>query len=228
MIEYKQLIKGNRTLMYKLSYKNNCKNIVAKVDKQNNVIVSAPRFVNLQQIDAFVLKHFDKFYEFIETRKEKSLFNLEENKISLQGKKYEIKIILDENKREKYEIIGNVIYLFLKSIDNKKKIISKMLTQLGSEYLIKRTFYLAKKFNQKLTSVETKWYESKWGQCEHIKRKITLAIQLFMFNDVIIDYVIVHELCHLIYPNHSPKFWSLVGRICPNYKIIKEKLKFEC
>lgn len=227
-MEYRQLIKENKTLMYALTYKKNSRNIVAKVDKQNNVIVSAPFFVSIEEIDAFVLKHFDRFFNFIQARKENSLFNLSENKISLKGKKYEIKTYIQTDKREKYEIIGNVIYLFLKDEANKKKIINKMLTTLGHDYLVNRTLELANKFNQKVNSVDTKWYESKWGQCEHVKRKITLAIQLYMFNDSIIDYVIVHELCHLIYPNHSAEFWSLVGRICPNYKIIKEKLKFEC
>ena len=227
-MEYRQIIKENKTLMYTLVYKKNTRNITAKVNRENKIIVTAPEFISIKEIDHFVLKYFDKFYNFIEKRKEQSLFNLDENKISIHGKQYHIKIHGLEGKREKYEIIGNYIYLFLKDEQNKKKLIYKMLTDLGHNYLVNRTYELAKKFNQKVNMVDTKWYEAKWGQCEHIKRHITLAIQLYMFNDSIIDYVIVHELCHLIHPNHSPEFWSLVGRIIPNYKLIKEKLKFEC
>ncbi len=41
----------------------------------------------------------------------------------------------------------------------------------------------------------------------------------------VLDYVIVHELCHLIYPNHSARFWQKVQTIIPNYKKRRDKLK---
>jgi predicted metal-dependent hydrolase len=54
---------------------------------------------------------------------------------------------------------------------------------------------------------------------------ITLNTYLFFKNMEIIDYVIVHELCHMKFFNHSSSFWGLVKTIIPNYKIIRQQLK---
>lgn len=225
-MEYRQLIKSGKLLMYKITFKNT-RNITAKLDKNNEVIVTCPEYIDFKLVDSFVELNFDKFYNFIKNKEENSLINWSENKIGINGISHKIKIEIVE-KKERYEIIGNNIYLFLKKEENKKKIINKMLTELGSQYLINRTNMWLKKFNQKAYSIDTKWYESKWGQCEYRSMSIVLAIQLYMLNNELIDYVIIHEICHLIIPDHSNKFWKLVEQRYPNYKIAKEKLKYEC
>ncbi len=64
---------------------------------------------------------------------------------------------------------------------------------------------------------------SRWGSCNINKNIVTLNLKLLKFQEEIIDYVIIHELMHFIEPNHSPNFWKLVGKYCPNYKkYIKE------
>ncbi len=227
-MEFRQIFKDNKTLMYKLKINQKTRNITAKINKNNIIEVIAPEYLSHQEIDAFVLKYFDRFFEYINKRNEQSLINLSENKISLKGLHYEIKINIIESGKEKYEIINNKIYLFLKEEEHKQKLINKLLNDLGNKYLIERTKKIAKKFHFNVSDVLTKWYDSKWGQCDVKNKKITLAIQLYIFNDEIIDYVIIHELCHLIYPNHSKEFWLKVQELYPNYLLAKEKLKFQC
>ncbi len=57
----------------------------------------------------------------------------------------------------------------------------------------------------------------KWGSCSS-KRHLTFNWKLIMFPVSAIDYVVVHELCHLIHMNHDRSFWRLVGKIYPKYK----------
>jgi len=57
----------------------------------------------------------------------------------------------------------------------------------------------------------------KWGSCNS-KRHLTFHWKLLMFPLYAIDYVVIHELCHLMHMNHDRSFWRLVGKICPNYK----------
>ena len=150
---------------------------------------------------------------------------MNENKISLLGIPYELRINIIDG-REKYEIIDNKIYLFLKSEKNKQKMVNKLLHDLGHDYLVKKTKSWLKIMNETANEINTKWYYSKWGQCEYNTRSITLAIQLYMMNEPLIDYVVIHEICHLEYPNHSNAFWNKVERYCPQWKIAKNKLKF--
>ncbi len=212
--------------MYKLVFKKT-KNITAKVDYNNEVLVTSPEQLDVHYIDEFVMLHFDKFYNFIEKRKNSSLLNINENKITLLGKPYELKINLVPNK-EKYEIINNKIYLFLRSEENKKRMINKILHEEGHEYLVKKTKIWLKRINLEANSITTKWYNSKWGQCEFNSKAITLAIQLYMLHETLIDYVVIHEICHLVHPNHSSEFWAMVGQYFPEWKIARDKLKYEC
>lgn len=67
--------------------------------------------------------------------------------------------------------------------------------------------------------------KSRWGSCHPQKKKITLAQQLALMPKEAVEYVIVHEFCHFVHPNHSAAFWALVGSILPDYKARKALLK---
>jgi len=66
-------------------------------------------------------------------------------------------------------------------------------------------------------SVGIKTYKSRWGSCHHDGR-VYFNWRLIMAPEWIIDYVVVHELCHLIHHNHSKAYWQLVATILPDYK----------
>ncbi len=63
-----------------------------------------------------------------------------------------------------------------------------------------------------------------WGSCSSGKN-ITINKKLMAYNENVIRYVILHELCHLKYMNHSKKFWNLVETYMPDYKEAKKELK---
>lgn len=58
---------------------------------------------------------------------------------------------------------------------------------------------------------------TKWGSCSS-SRHLTFHWKLMLFPLDVIDYVVVHELCHLVHMNHDRSFWRLVGKYHPNYK----------
>jgi len=76
----------------------------------------------------------------------------------------------------------------------------------------------------KFNSVGLKTYKSRWGSCS-VEGDITFNWKVIMAPNHIVDYVVAHELCHLIHHDHSPKFWREVERIVPNYVECKEWLK---
>lgn len=63
-----------------------------------------------------------------------------------------------------------------------------------------------------------------WGSCSS-KKNISINIQLATKEEQVIKYVVLHEMCHLKYMNHSKDFWNLVENYMPNYKIYKKRLK---
>lgn len=67
--------------------------------------------------------------------------------------------------------------------------------------------------------------KTRWGVYNKVKHTITLNIKLIEHSYDELDYVIIHELSHVIHFNHSSSFWQLVEKYCPNYKNIRKKLK---
>lgn len=65
---------------------------------------------------------------------------------------------------------------------------------------------------------------TRWGSCSQ-KGTLSFTWRLTMAPEAIIDYVVVHELCHLREPNHSPAFWALVESILPDYRLHRSWLK---
>lgn len=63
-----------------------------------------------------------------------------------------------------------------------------------------------------------------WGSCSS-KKNITLNLELIKYSQEAIRYVILHELCHIKYMNHSKDFWNLVEKYMPNYKLVKKEFK---
>lgn len=66
--------------------------------------------------------------------------------------------------------------------------------------------------------------KKRWGSCSG-KGSINLNRRLIELEDSLIDYVVVHELAHLIELNHSPRFWSIVERMLPDYRELRRKLR---
>ena len=63
-----------------------------------------------------------------------------------------------------------------------------------------------------------------WGRCIS-NRHISINSKLIVFRRECIDYVCLHELCHLVFMDHSKDFWALVGKFCPDWRGIREEMK---
>ena len=67
--------------------------------------------------------------------------------------------------------------------------------------------------------------KTRWGVCNKKTKTITLNSELMKYSIDKLDYVIVHELSHFIYFDHSKNFWKQVEKYCPCYKKIRKELK---
>lgn len=73
-------------------------------------------------------------------------------------------------------------------------------------------------------SVSIKEYKSRWGSCS-TNGEVTYNWRIIIAPHHIVDYIVVHELCHLLEHNHGPKYWKHVESVVPDYRICREWLK---
>ena len=95
---------------------------------------------------------------------------------------------------------------------------------ISQEYLPQRVQYFANIMNLDYKVLKFRKMKSRWGSCSSLKA-ITLNTQLMKVQKELIDYVIVHELAHLVHMNHSKKFHELVEAYLPHAKILRKELK---
>ena len=96
----------------------------------------------------------------------------------------------------------------------------KALEKIVKESIKKYTIILGVKPKK----VRIKRIKYAWGSCSS-KKNITINMYLANKDKEVIEYVVLHEMCHLIHMNHSKDFWSLIEKYMPQYKEHKNKLK---
>jgi hypothetical protein len=105
-----------------------------------------------------------------------------------------------------------------------KLLIREWLKQQALQSLPKRVELLATSCQLYPNALSIRYYKARWGSCNQ-KKAIQLNYLLMMFPTWVQDYVIVHELCHLRYLNHSPQFWQLVAKHCAYYVQAQQWIK---
>lgn len=205
---------NDRKIHFKVIFKNK-KNISIKVNPNGEVIVSSPLRLDFNYIYNLVEKNAKWIINQIDKNKEKSLF--EENKLIYKGKIYNI--IVNITKRESIYLIDNFIIINSKSKDNTYiyKLISDWYKKMAVELLPSRVYSISRKLNLNPTKIFIKNQKTLWGSC-NTKKEIRLNWRLILMKESVMDYIIIHELCHIVQMNHSKDFWSLVEKFDPDYK----------
>lgn len=153
------------------------------------------------------------------------------DKLIALGFEYSIKIDYTLLKKNNIKIYDNTIHFQIANHyndDKKQNFIKKNLIKILSEKHIddfKEHVYKINKnyFNEKIGTINLKNFHSKWGQCFTRSGNLDFSVKLLLAPLPIIEYVIIHEISHIIEPNHSKNFWKLVSNIDPNYK---DKIKW--
>lgn len=124
----------------------------------------------------------------------------------------------------KPQIKEGVIYAPESEIKIAENLVKKALEIEAKQYLSPLIDSNIKRTNLKPQIIKFRYMKTQWGSCTS-KQKISLNSALIYLPDDLIEYVIIHELCHLKYLNHSRNFWQLVQQHLPNYSHLRQGLK---
>jgi len=204
----------------------NVKNLILKINKNNNLIVIIPFHSTWVNITYFLDKNVPKLYPILLKKIDNQKANYSKNGFFyVNNFKKEINFIEKNNGYSKCIENYNEIKVFAKKENEIEKAMIKYFKKkyydiwfnIINDYLVKMNVEIG---NFKITKMT-----SKWGSCNYEKKIINLNYCLLHFPTPIQEYVIVHELTHLIYPNHSKEFWNAVEKYIPNRKELEKELK---
>ena len=204
------------------------KNLNLRIRKDGNVFVSANNDVPLEEIDEFVRSKSDyvlasvkKFEEMAQCRPQPKQYVSGES-FYIQGRALRLKV----SNADKDRVNTDGVYIFLEvkdpdDFDRKHKLISRFLNRqckLVFEEVIDELYPAFKKYGVDKPMLKIRDMETRWGSCLAKKGIITLNKRLLEAPRNCIEYVVMHELCHFIQPNHSKHFYSFLTMLMPDWK----------
>ncbi|MBF0522605.1 MAG: M48 family metallopeptidase [Candidatus Omnitrophica bacterium] len=188
--------------------------ILSFVRQKSHWIVTKTKEV-LQRNQLRVIKEYKDGEEFLFLGKKCRLEILEKDikrsHIVFDGLKWSVSIPINVPSEEKKDTIKN------KLID--------WYRQEAEEVLGGRIFHYARIVGIEPKKIAVRTQKRLWGNCNYNSRTIHLNWQIIFSPLNVVDYVVVHELCHLFVPNHSRRFWKKVEEIYPQYQLSKKWLR---
>lgn len=227
---------GDEAIEYTLIRSSNAKSkrIQIKVLPNVEVIVRANDGAHAEEIHQAVQKRARWIYQSLQDFKShqnlKTIKHYRSGEMMFYlGRRYVLKLIQSDEKPA-VKLTRGQLQVFVPSVEQASKEQIKALTQLWYRTQSKRIFserlqVLLSKTDwvEELPSLKILSMDKQWGSCSP-QGKIILNPHLIKTSRECIDYVIVHELCHIAEHNHSERFWRLLTQVMPNWKEVKTKL----
>ena len=231
MIYEKDRVKyGTTTIPYQIIKTGRVKTSEVIVDADTTTItVRTPLEKNKHEIQRIVL---DKASWILQKQREfrKSTPQLikptfkENSTLPYLGKNYPLVIIKKKNQSENEELqfINGEFVATIKSSKNSKKV----LNSLYESWLLDNTQIILREKVEKCSEktgipierINIKNLRKRWGSLTKDKKTINLNVNLLKAPDDVLDYIILHELCHVKINDHSHHFWNLVRKYMPSYQ----------
>ena len=211
---------------------NRAHKVLIKVHSDCRVVVSTPPDTEDQEIINAVkqrgrwiykqLKGFREQLQFITPRQYRS----GESHFYL-GKQYQLKVVMDKLRPEGVKLLRGKL-----EVNSWDGTVESIKSHLKEWYRSRAKIVFENRLNQLLN--QALWVEYKpnirlfkmhtqWGNCSP-SGVLTLNPHLVKAPSICIDYVILHELCHLVEHNHSDRFYQLLNQVMPDWEVVKERL----
>ena len=215
-------------LVVTIKYRKNMKNIYLKVEKNADVVVSAPPRTPNYLIKKLIRDNIDE----IKLRRNNILMNDYTMKQYVTGEKHiifgkEFVLEVKLGNKNAVRLSDDKIILVIKDKDQDRE-------QIVTSYLRKVLYNKALEFSNKYEKImgvhaeqlRIKKMKTRWGTCNIEAKRIWINYELIKYPIECLEHIVVHELTHLLETNHTPRFYALLGKYYPNFrendKLIKE------
>ena len=215
-------------LIVTIKYRRKMKNIYLKVEKNADVVVSAPPRTPNYIIKKLVQENVDE----IKLRRNNILKNGHTVKNYVTGEKHyvfgkELTLEVRLGDKNKVTLSNDKLYLSVKDkYQDREQIVTRKLRKVVYNKCLEFLNKYEKLMNVHVEQLRIKKMKTRWGTCNIEAKRIWINYELVKYPVECLEHTIVHELTHLLETNHTPRFYTLLGKYYPNYrendKLIKE------
>lgn len=211
--------------------KKKVKNVTLKVKRDGTIHLTVPEVATDDYIDRVIenkkdwienqQKHFNDNYEKPQVKEMVS-----GESFKYLGKNYRLKVI--ETPKEGVRLYRGYIEVSTKNKGNttrKQELLKKWYMDKAKVKFNELIHEYEKIVKEEVNSIRIITMKTRWGSCNVESRNINLNLELIKKPRYCIEYVILHELAHLKYPNHSKAFWEYMSVHMPNWKWRKDRLE---
>lgn len=224
-------MKVEKILGYEV-HRKKVKNINLRIRPNMEIYISAPMNLHSDYIENFIRskeKWIKQVLQKIEEAKQNQLPSqyLSGEKHKYLGKEYELEVKQGNSNRvsiKEGKIILTVISNIFENSDEKKKVMEKWYFENAQKVFVNVIQKWLKILDESIEKLSIKPMKSRWGSCNYVKRYINLNTELIKRTQFEIEYVVLHELTHLKYPNHGKGFYRYIENYMPNYKMAEKML----
>ena len=224
-------MKVEKILGYEV-HRKKVKNINLRIKSNMEIYISAPMNLHSDYIENFIRskeKWIKQVLQKIEEAKQNQLPSqyLSGEKHKYLGKEYELEVKQGNSNRvsiKEGKIILTVISNIFENSDEKKKVMEKWYFENAQKVFVNAIQKWLEILDESIEKLSIKPMKSRWGSCNYVKRYINLNTELIKRTQFEIEYVVLHELTHLKYPNHGKGFYRYIENYMPNYKMAEKML----
>ena len=224
-------MKVEKILDYEV-HRKKVKNINLRIRPNMEIYISAPMNLHSDYIENFIRskeKWIKQVLQKIEEAKQNQLPSqyLSGEKHKYLGKEYELEVKQGNSNRvslKEGKIILTVISNIFENSDEKKKVMEKWYFDNAQKVFVNAIQKWLETLDESIEKLSIKPMKSRWGSCNYVKRYINLNTELIKRTQFEIEYVVLHELTHLKYPNHGKGFYRYIENYMPNYKMAEKML----
>ena len=212
-------------------HKKKVKNVTLKIKRDGSIHLTVPEAATDDYIERVIdnkqdwiesqLKHFNENYQ---KPKEKEMVSGES--FRYLGKSYRLKIV--QSNKEYVRLYRGYIEIYVKDKNNtnkKKELLKKWYQEKAKKKFAELVHEYEQIVKEEVNNIRVITMQTRWGSCNVESGNINLNLELIKKPRYCIEYVILHELAHLKYPNHSKQFWDYMSVHMPNWEWRKNKLE---
>lgn len=217
-------------------HRKKVKNINLRIKPNMEIYISVPMNLHRDYIENFIRSKEEwikSVLKKVEDVKEKQKgFEYKNGEIyKFLGKEYNLIVrtgnfngVSLKNDAKSNVMILTVNENIFENIDEKKKVMEKWYFENAKKLFLKFVEKWLEILDEHVEKVAIKPMKTRWGSCNYVKKYINLNTELIKRTPFEIEYVILHELTHLKYPNHGKGFYNYIERYMPNYKVAEKML----